>query len=100
MNRRGFGRLTLLMFLVVAIAFLYVASVGPVFGYYVDRDWAEVSKPMPRMIFKMYVPLFRLLPEMSSRCLAAYNVSTIEADFMVHQEELKPMDAPLPLGTP
>ena len=102
MNRRGSTSLTVVMFLVVCISILafYVLSVGPVFGYYLNNNVDDISKPLPRMIFKMYGPLIQLFPETSSRALEAHNVSTVEAYFMVHQEELEPPDAPSPSGTP
>ena len=69
------GRLVVMGLIVVPI--LYVLSLGPVFSYYVNGD-----KPMPMAMYQSYRPLFHFIPEASSRYLAYWNVSEIEAFFV------------------
>jgi hypothetical protein len=83
------------MFFVVCVSILplYVLSMGPVFGHYArfeNGKCEDITKPVPRMILKMYWPLIRFFPDASSHCLEPYNVSMVEAYFMVNQEEFQP----------
>jgi hypothetical protein len=77
----------------ISIMALYVLSMGPVFSHYVyalceNGRCEDITKPVPRMVLKMYWPLIHFFPDASSRCLAPYNVSMVEAYFMVNQEDL------------
>ncbi len=103
MNRDGRVSLTMMMSILVcaSVMALYVLSMGPVFGHYARFENCEdITKPVPRMILKTYAPLIRFFPDMSFRCLEPYDVSMVQAYFMVNQEELDPTDAPSSFDKP
>ncbi len=75
--------------MIYAISFgsLYALSVGPVFAYYARHAGGS---PMPLAVYDVYRPLFRALPETTTRYLDLWGVSNIEAYFITNQQQNRP----------
>ncbi len=90
MLTREFRPIAMLSVIFIFIVIAYALSTGPVFDY-ANKNPDAIDSPAAQIIFKAYIPLYKIAPDATSWYVGRYaHLSDIETYFLMHQEEFSP----------